>query len=230
MFSKRPEAASEDSHPTPEQLAPPTLDLQAIEQRAPRAVQNYQKASRRPASVIGPELTVAGNVTSKGTVHIDGRIEGDVNCATLTVGESALISGGVRAEQIAVNGEVRGNINGDHVTLQPKARVSGDIHHRSLAIAQGAHFEGWARRNETDDVDRGSIEAALRAGESYEPVVLDAGTLNELPNPTTAVTDQPEEDEAKQAKSPEAVKADTSGPKEKPEKSGAEIEKPGALH
>ena len=230
MFSKRPEAASEDSHSSPEQLAPPTLDLQAIEQRAPRAVQNYQQAAKRPASVIGPELTVAGNVTSKGTVHIDGRIEGDVNCATLTVGESALISGGVRAEQIAVNGEVRGNINGDHVTLQPKARVSGDIHHRSLAIAQGAHFEGWARRSEAEAADRSSIEAALRAGESYEPVVLDAGTLNELPNPTTAVTDQADEDDGKQAKASESAKADTSSPEEKAKKGGVELEKTGALH
>ncbi len=233
MFTKRPEAATNDKLPTPEQLNPPTLDLRAIEQQPPKAAQPYKKPSQ-PTSVIGPELTVAGSVTSNGTVHIDGRIEGDVHCATLTVGETATISGGVRADQIAVNGEVQGNINGDHVTLEPKARVSGDIHHRSLAIAQGAHFEGWARRNsEKDGMDRKSIEASLRASESYDPLVLDATTLNELPNPSSAVADQADDEDDEEIK-----KAETSGTsiarsndKKKPKTQKSEaMEKPEAVH
>ena len=74
MFTKRPEAAPEDSKPAPEQLAPPTLDLQAIEQPKPKAAPTFKQSPPKATSVIGPELTVAGNVTSKGTVHIDGRI------------------------------------------------------------------------------------------------------------------------------------------------------------
>lgn len=233
MFTKRPEAASNDKLPSPEQLSPPTLDLRAIEQQPPRAAQSYKKPSQ-PTSVIGPELTVAGSVTSNGTVHIDGRIEGDVHCATLTVGETATISGGVRADQIAVNGEVQGNINGDHVTLEPKARVSGDIHHRSLAIAQGAHFEGWARRNnEKDGMDRKSIEAALRAGESYDPLVLDATTLNELPNPSAAVADHLEDEkdeEIKKTASSGTSIARSSDKKKVKAKKAPAAEKPEAVH
>lgn len=230
MFTKRPEAALDDKLPTPEQLPPPTLDLRAIEQQPPKAAQSYKKPSQ-PTSVIGPELTVAGSVTSNGTVHIDGRIEGDVHCATLTVGETATISGGVRADQIAVNGEVQGNINGNHVTLEPKARVSGDIHHRSLAIAQGAQFEGWARRNsEKDGMDRKSIEAALRAGQSYDPVVLDATTLNELPNPSTAVTDRPDDDSEDDVKKAEPAKTSIARSTKKKAKKTAEVEKAEAIH
>ena len=39
-----------------------------------------------------------------------------------------------------------GVIRGATVTLQSSAHVEGDIHHMSLAIEQGAEFDGRCRR------------------------------------------------------------------------------------
>jgi cytoskeletal protein CcmA (bactofilin family) len=99
-------------------------------------------------SIIGEDLTVTGNVLSKGEVQVDGQIQGDVHCSSLIVGENAQITGGIVAEDVIVRGRVMGSIRGTRVTLQASAHVEGDVFHKSLAIEQGAFFEGKSRRSE----------------------------------------------------------------------------------
>ena len=92
-----------------------------------------------------------GNLISKGEVVVDGEVQGDINCAHLTVGPSARITGGIVAEDVVVRGHVMGSIRGNRVNLQSTSRVEGDIFHQSLSIEQGAMFEGRSRRAGTDE-------------------------------------------------------------------------------
>ena len=85
-------------------------------------------------SLIGADLTVMGNVVSKGEVQVDGEIQGDIHCTSLVVGDSAQITGGIVAEDIIVRGRVMGSVRGMRVTLQSSSHVEGDIYHQSLAI------------------------------------------------------------------------------------------------
>ena len=52
----------------------------------------------------------------------------------------------VAAQYIVIRGRVSGVICGKMVALQATSHVEGDIHHMSLAIEQGAVFEGRSRR------------------------------------------------------------------------------------
>ena len=61
-------------------------------------------------SIIGVDLTVTGNVTSKGAIQVEGEIQGDVYCTTLVIGTQGRISGGVTAEEVNVHGRVVGSI------------------------------------------------------------------------------------------------------------------------
>ena len=109
---------------------------------------SYRGPERMAPSIIGEDLTVTGNVLSKGEVQVDGQIQGDVHCSSLIVGEKAQITGGIVAEDVVVRGQVMGSIRGVRVTLQASSHVEGDIFHQSLAIEQGAFFEGKSRRSE----------------------------------------------------------------------------------
>ncbi len=62
------------------------------------------------------------------------------------VGERARITGGIIAEEVVVRGHVMGSIRGKRVILQASSHVEGDVYHQSLAIEQGAFFEGKSRR------------------------------------------------------------------------------------
>ena len=100
------------------------------------------------ASVIGTDLTITGNLESKGEVQIEGEVQGDIHAQRIVIGERARITGALIAEEVVVRGTVQGSIRGNSVTFQSSSRIEGDVFHKSLAIEQGAFFEGKSRRSE----------------------------------------------------------------------------------
>jgi len=58
------------------------------------------------------------------------------------------LTGGVAAEDVIVRGHLVGSIRGLRITLQAQSHVEGDIFAQSLAIEQGAYFEGKSRRSD----------------------------------------------------------------------------------
>jgi cytoskeletal protein CcmA (bactofilin family) len=127
--------------------------------------------SKLVPSIIGEDLTITGNVSSKGEIQVDGEIQGDVQCGSLLLGDKSQINGSVLAEDVVVRGRVLGSIRGLRVTLQAQSHVEGDIYHQSLAIEQGAYFEGKSRRTDdplstkADKPAASSTPAAPRAAE-----------------------------------------------------------------
>ena len=102
-----------------------------------------------PKSVIGNDLKIIGQglkIISQGTLQVDGEVEGDVAGSEVIIGEQGKVTGTVAAERVIVRGKISGVIRGMTVALQSSARVEGDIHHMSLAIEQGAEFDGRCRR------------------------------------------------------------------------------------
>ena len=120
------------------------------------------RASDRAASVIGPDLTITGNLISKGEVQVDGIVEGDIHGSHVVIGESATIHGGIIAEEVVVRGHIVGTVRSKRVMLQSTSQVEGDIFHQSLSIEQGALFEGKSRRT-TGDPRAIAIEASAPA-------------------------------------------------------------------
>jgi len=120
---------------------------------------------RATPSIIGPDLTIMGNLISAGEVQVDGEVQGDLHGTHVVVGEKARITGGIMAQEIVVRGHVMGSIRGNKVMLQASSHVEGDVHHQSLAIEQGAYFEGKSRRAEDPlaDVVRPQADSAYHA-------------------------------------------------------------------
>ena len=104
-----------------------------------------QDSSSPSVSTIGEDLTITGNVTSKGELHLDGQVQGDVHCVALVLGENAQLEGSVVAEDVMVRGRLIGSVRALRVTLEASSHVQGDLFHKSLSIEQGTHFEGESR-------------------------------------------------------------------------------------
>lgn len=99
-------------------------------------------------SVISADMHILGNIISDGFIDIDGRIDGNVRCASATVRERGKIKGDLTAETIQIYGEVEGIIKAKTVTLRTTARVSGMIIHESLSIEDGATVDGKFKRTD----------------------------------------------------------------------------------
>ena len=109
------------------------------------ATARAQDTSPQSISTIGEDLTITGNVTSKGELHVNGRVQGDVHCVALVLGENAQVEGSVVAEDVMVRGRLIGSVHALRVMLQSTAYVEGNLFHKSLSLEQGTYFEGKSR-------------------------------------------------------------------------------------
>ncbi|MEO1046080.1 MAG: polymer-forming cytoskeletal protein [Pseudomonadota bacterium] len=93
-------------------------------------------------SVIGSDVVITGNVAAKVDLHVDGRVNGDLKCASLVQGESSEIHGAIIAETARLAGLVEGSIDARDLVIESSARITGDIAYENITIEQGGHVEG----------------------------------------------------------------------------------------
>ncbi len=103
---------------------------------------------RNAATVIGPDLTIKGDLVSTGELQVDGEVHGDIRGTRVVIGKRAHITGGIIGEEIVICGQVTGTVRGRVVTLQSASHVKGDIFHRAFAMEHGASFEGSSHRSD----------------------------------------------------------------------------------
>ena len=65
-------------------------------------------ASKRTSTVIAEGLRIIGNISADGAVRVNGQIDGDLNCTSITVSPKALITGAIKARSVVIDGKVRG--------------------------------------------------------------------------------------------------------------------------
>ncbi|NIA66984.1 polymer-forming cytoskeletal protein [Pelagibius litoralis] len=99
-------------------------------------------------SIISADLKITGNLKSDGDIQVDGYVEGDIDSATLTVGEGAQVKGHISCDAVRICGTIDGAVKAKSVVMAKSARVIGDIIHDSLAIEAGAFIEGNIKRLE----------------------------------------------------------------------------------
>jgi cytoskeletal protein CcmA (bactofilin family) len=147
-----------------------SVDSQVVDSQVPRKLAD---------STIGEDLRITGNVSSKGEIHLDGHVNGDVSCVALVLGETATLEGNVIAEDVVIRGRLTGSVRALRVTLQSMSHVDGDIYHQSLALEQGAYFEGMSRHSD-DPMGPGSAASTNGAAKAAEPAEL-AGQRKDKP-------------------------------------------------
>jgi cytoskeletal protein CcmA (bactofilin family) len=102
-------------------------------------------------SLIGPETILQGDIYFGEGLHIDGRINGNIQSQSaqvsrVVISASAHVVGEVRADYVEVNGIVKGPIFASTLLeLQPRAKIEGDVHYMALEMHQGAIVRGQLR-------------------------------------------------------------------------------------
>src|SRR6266850_6051532 len=111
-------------------------------------------------STLGPGMAIIGKIDCEGTLHIFGRIEGELRATNVLIGNGAQFDGNVIAQGVTIDGRLNGTIHATRVSLQSNAVVDGDIFHRVLSIDENAKFEGSSRRveNPTDAATSSSLK------------------------------------------------------------------------
>ncbi|MCK5600128.1 polymer-forming cytoskeletal protein [bacterium] len=93
---------------------------------------------------VGTDTKITGNLESKGSIRIDGHVNGSIECnGMLIIGEKGWIKGDIRASKGIIGGKVKGNITiNDYLELNATSNVEGDVSTTLLQVDKGANFNG----------------------------------------------------------------------------------------
>jgi cytoskeletal protein CcmA (bactofilin family) len=100
--------------------------------------------SKNSDTVIGHEAYFQGTLTAKGSLRVDGRIDGSIVDAKLvTIGKSGKIKGDVSCEICSVSGDIAGNVAAlECIEVLSGAKLTGDLRAPKIIIEEGAVFNG----------------------------------------------------------------------------------------
>lgn len=150
-----------------------------------RPQSSFRTGAAAGGSVIGPDLIIQGNLQSKGEVQVEGEVQGDIHATHIIIGEKAKITGTIVAEECVIRGHVLGTVRGRRVLLQASSHVEGDVYHQTVAIEQGAFFEGKSRRTEDP------LAGTSRSSPASQPQAVPPTPANETAAATSMSSPSP---------------------------------------
>lgn len=125
-------------------------------------------------AIIGPSITIKGDVTGEEDLVIQGRVEGKVDLAqhNVTVGSNGRIKANIFGRSVTVEGEVEGDLHAEEqIAIRKSGKVRGNVSAPRVTIEDGAMFKGAI------DMERKTAP---------KPVVSPAGAVAASPAPATS--------------------------------------------
>ncbi len=121
--------------------------------------------SKKINTLIGSDISIVGNVTYEGIVHIEGDIKGSLVAirdkeSKLFINKLSTITGYVDASNVAIDGMVLGNVYAyELLQLGSNANIQGDIYYKSLEMEVGAKVDGrLINCNNKEDIDHHKLD------------------------------------------------------------------------
>ncbi|MFH2202757.1 MAG: polymer-forming cytoskeletal protein [Elusimicrobiota bacterium] len=131
-------------------------------------------------TVIGPEAYFHGVITVRGSLRIEGEVEGNVHEANeVTVASNGRIKGDVCAEFVTVSGTIEGSIvAAKQLDIKDNGKVVGNIRTAKLLIEEGAIFDGSCTMGDVEAKPDPAVEKAA----PEEPATAASDEQGSLPS------------------------------------------------
>ena len=102
--------------------------------------------------MIGEGVTITGTIKADNEVNIQGTIDGDIDCNSVTINESGNVKGKVKTEIMTVEGKVEGEVHINSLLhIKSKGSVSGKIFYGEIEIDSGGKLSGEINFRTKDD-------------------------------------------------------------------------------
>ena len=102
--------------------------------------------------LIGEGATITGTIKADNEVNIQGAIDGDIDCNSVTINKSGNVKGKVKAETMTIEGKVEGEININSILhIKSKGNVSGKIFYGEIEIDTGGKLSGEINHRDKDN-------------------------------------------------------------------------------
>ncbi|MDA8105102.1 MAG: polymer-forming cytoskeletal protein [Nitrospiraceae bacterium] len=111
----------------------------------------FHRNTEKLESLVGAESTFRGDISTKGTIRIDGTVEGSVEADWVVLGEKANVKGDISARGVVIGGRVEGNLRVAEICeIRNKGEIYGEIATPKLTVAEGGVFDGKSTMKKED--------------------------------------------------------------------------------
>ena len=101
--------------------------------------------------MIGEGVTITGTIKARSEVTIQGTIDGDIECNSVTINKSGNVKGKIKAETMMVEGKAEGQMNVNQVlNIKSEGCVNGKIFYGEIQIDQGGKLSGEINHRDKD--------------------------------------------------------------------------------
>ena len=102
--------------------------------------------------MIGEGVTITGTVKANSKVTIQGTVDGDIECNSITISKSGNVKGKIKTDTITVEGKAEGEINADDVlNIKSTGHVSGKVFYGEIQIEEGGKISGEINFRDKDN-------------------------------------------------------------------------------
>ncbi|MBR5154208.1 MAG: polymer-forming cytoskeletal protein [Alphaproteobacteria bacterium] len=101
--------------------------------------------------IISAGTKIVGDIKDGDVIHIDGKLEGDINCKELIIGPTGSVAGKISAKSLELFGELNGSLVVERLSIASTAKFIGDSVYKTIAIEPGAVLIGSCNKKENKD-------------------------------------------------------------------------------
>ena len=108
--------------------------------------------SNSSSLMIGEGVTITGTIIANNKVIIQGTIDGDIECNSVTINKSGNVKGKIKTETMTVEGKVDGEINVNTIlNIKSKGHVNGKVFYGEIQIDEGGKISGEINHRDKDN-------------------------------------------------------------------------------
>jgi cytoskeletal protein CcmA (bactofilin family) len=93
-------------------------------------------------TIISEGSAFDGNLTYKGSVHLDGKFKGIIKADKVIMGKNGSFNGTMVANQVTISGNVKGEVQSQLLSIKTGAKVSARLEYEQIEIQYGANLIG----------------------------------------------------------------------------------------
>jgi len=94
-------------------------------------------------TILGEDFECEGNIKSKSTARIEGKITGDLFINKgIILGEKGIVKGNIETETAVIFGTVNGNVKVKHLEIKETGSIKGDVKTENLLVEMGGKYNG----------------------------------------------------------------------------------------
>ena len=119
----------------------PNVTSSAPQQRS-NGVMGMLQANVSKPSILSEGFYFKGELSAKGTIHVEGSLNGQVQVDELTIGSRGQVDGIVNCKNFHIKGRFSGTATCEELTVTSSATVDGHVVYKTLSVQKGASIKG----------------------------------------------------------------------------------------